>query len=222
MYYNCRGPAKGYIEALENRLLETERILLQLLPTVSTEHLSSACFPDGQSLNTLTYSNGQSQGVGLAFPKKVGIEYWASFPLASVSDVRRWQADRFRDCGVEMEDHGMNGHRTHVGPMAFSHHMVGSQVNQPSSQPGLSADQPNREIGPNFDQQMLSSPALDIRKSIDNRGPWPQVQDTSSASTGKDPERERESNRHTQSPAEPSSYPEEGIMPEKFKREFLW
>lgn len=85
-----RGPEKGYIEALELRLRDTENLLLQLLPQVSDDQLSTSFVrnpstEDGNSREPLS---------GLfARPAKRGTEYWKKFPLDTVQNVRDWQYD---------------------------------------------------------------------------------------------------------------------------------
>ncbi|KAL2835308.1 hypothetical protein BJY01DRAFT_252774 [Aspergillus pseudoustus] len=75
-----RGPAKGYIDALEHRLQETEGLLLGLLEQVSDSKLSSS----------ITHITVQPR------PGKRGSEYWKRFPLRSVEDIRSWQEDALR------------------------------------------------------------------------------------------------------------------------------
>ncbi|KAJ4508273.1 hypothetical protein HRR88_008282 [Exophiala dermatitidis] len=114
-----RGPAKGYIEGLEHRLHEAESLLLALLPLVTTEQLKCAT----NSLSTISASTANTNtntntagGVGIksnsssrdsqspaprstirsnrpVLNKKTGIEYWESFPLDTVNNIRRWQQD---------------------------------------------------------------------------------------------------------------------------------
>ncbi|RDW93504.1 Zn(II)2Cys6 transcription factor domain-containing protein [Aspergillus mulundensis] len=76
-----RGPAKGYFEALERRLQETENLLLGLLHQVSDAQLSDAIpVPHHGSPAQLRLS-------------KRGSEHWKLFPLRSVQEIRAWQAD---------------------------------------------------------------------------------------------------------------------------------
>ncbi|KAL2822602.1 hypothetical protein BJX63DRAFT_427163 [Aspergillus granulosus] len=74
------GPAKGYIEALEHRLHETEGLLLGLLEQVSDSQISSS----------IPHVPTQSRS------GKRGSEYWKRFPLRSVEGVRSWQEDALR------------------------------------------------------------------------------------------------------------------------------
>ena len=91
-----RGPSKGYIEALENRLHETEQLLLQLLPVVSDEQLAAA----NDGLVKLEIDNNEMAGTSLqafqpAAPpllnNNTSVEYWDSYPLDSFHNARRWQ-----------------------------------------------------------------------------------------------------------------------------------
>ncbi|KAJ9604768.1 hypothetical protein H2200_010882 [Cladophialophora chaetospira] len=100
-----RGPAKGYIEGLEHRLHEAESLLLALLPLVSTEQLKCATDSlfEGPSTSTnvpgLKTRDSQSPGpLALrssppVLNKKTGIDYWESFPLDTVHNIRKWQED---------------------------------------------------------------------------------------------------------------------------------
>jgi len=80
-----RGPAKGYIEALERRLHETENILLGLLEQVSDSQLAGIPHPTAQLRSG-----------------KRGTEYWGLFPLRSVQEIRSWQ----EDCQRSAPEHG--------------------------------------------------------------------------------------------------------------------
>ena len=88
-----RGPAKGYIEGLEHRLHEAETLLLQLLPIVTPDQLSVAT----AALTAASMRDSPERNTGRSSPpvlnKKTGIDYWESFPLDTVDNIRRWQAD---------------------------------------------------------------------------------------------------------------------------------
>lgn len=88
-----RGPAKGYIEGLEHRLHDAETLLLQLLPLVNSDQLTSAAAnaTATQTRDSPDHTNARSSPPILN--KKTGIDYWESFPLDTVSNIRRWQAD---------------------------------------------------------------------------------------------------------------------------------
>jgi hypothetical protein len=99
-----RGPAKGYIEGLEHRLHEAESLLLALLPIISTEQLKCATdtLADGPStINIPGLKTRDSQSPGPhamrssppVLNKKTGIDYWESFPLDTVENIRKWQDD---------------------------------------------------------------------------------------------------------------------------------
>lgn len=106
-----RGPAKGYIEALETRLKETERALWRLISVVSTETLSTA-FSDAvtaqipSSLSVTTLETTEE--------KKSAIAYWEQVPIQSAEEVLAWkdsvdhlspvETDRTRNPG-EATDH---------------------------------------------------------------------------------------------------------------------
>lgn len=98
-----RGPAKGYIEGLEHRLHEAESLLLTLLPVVSSNQLKCAIDSLNSHTSSTTILGLKSRDSRSPTPhirssppvlnKKTGIEYWESFPLDSVENVRRWQDD---------------------------------------------------------------------------------------------------------------------------------
>ncbi|KAJ5157145.1 uncharacterized protein N7482_008245 [Penicillium canariense] len=81
-----RGPAKGYIEALEHRLQVTENAFLKLLAQVSDSQLLDA-FPDDAS-----FKQDSPHGyTPLARLEKQGIEHWPQFPLDTADNIRQWQ-----------------------------------------------------------------------------------------------------------------------------------
>ncbi|KAJ5824026.1 hypothetical protein N7447_006366 [Penicillium robsamsonii] len=101
-----RGPEKGYVEALENRLKLTESILLDLLPHVSDEQLSAA-IPRRE--------NSQDHGTGtyMPFPRlaKRGIESWSQFPLDTSHGIRGWQQACTEPARVGLETQGSKKRR---------------------------------------------------------------------------------------------------------------
>ncbi|KIX99361.1 uncharacterized protein Z520_04937 [Fonsecaea multimorphosa CBS 102226] len=113
---HLRGPAKGYIEGLEHRLHEAESLLLALLPIISTEQLK--CATDSLSaspstnLNILGLKTRDSPSPGPhtmrssppVLNKKTGIEYWESFPLDTVDNIRKWQ----EDCALHSGSNGQS------------------------------------------------------------------------------------------------------------------
>ncbi|KAL4881207.1 hypothetical protein BJY04DRAFT_189341 [Aspergillus karnatakaensis] len=74
-----RGPAKGYIEALEHRLQETENLLLGLLDQVS----------DSQLAESIPHATAQPR----SGKRGNELEYWKRYPLRSVNEIRNWQED---------------------------------------------------------------------------------------------------------------------------------
>lgn len=80
-----RGPAKGYIEVLENRLHETETVLLKVLSQI----------PDAQLASTLARDQSNRSDGYSPFPRlgKRGIDYWRRFPLDTAGNIRKWQQD---------------------------------------------------------------------------------------------------------------------------------
>lgn len=88
------GPAKGYVEALEQRLHETEDVLLKVVSQLNQAQLASMLssqtpFPtddDSQDKN-------KSSRITLLPSRKLGVEYWKSFPLRDAESIQRWQQD---------------------------------------------------------------------------------------------------------------------------------
>lgn len=76
-----RGPSKGFNEALEIRLQETEKVLLKMLSIISPEQLSEAfSIPTADEFKSLD--------------KKACMEDWLNFPLKSAEDVDLWFLNR--------------------------------------------------------------------------------------------------------------------------------
>lgn len=93
-----RGPAKGYIEGLEHRLHDAESLLLQVLPFISQTQLRAATA--SLSIDRISETEDPSADKRASPPplnKKTGIDYWDSFPLDTVDNIRRWQ----NDCEVQ-------------------------------------------------------------------------------------------------------------------------
>ncbi|PKX89546.1 uncharacterized protein P174DRAFT_300697 [Aspergillus novofumigatus IBT 16806] len=86
--HQARGPAKGYIEALEHRLHETEQTLLRLLAHMNDEQLSTAL------------ERGQSPFLRSG---KNDAQYWRRYPLRTARDLRKWQ----QDCSAETRVAGL-------------------------------------------------------------------------------------------------------------------
>ncbi|KAL3461445.1 hypothetical protein BJX64DRAFT_156013 [Aspergillus heterothallicus] len=92
-----RGPAKGYIDALEHRLQETESLLMGLLEQVTDSQLSSS----------IPHAMTQPR------PGKRGSEYWKRFPLRSVEGIRSWQEDTIlsapgrSEASIDMPNHDL-------------------------------------------------------------------------------------------------------------------
>ncbi|KAL6900208.1 hypothetical protein GGI43DRAFT_62481 [Trichoderma evansii] len=91
-----RGPAKGYIEALEQRLAVTEAVLLQLLQ-VSDDTVLQDAFKHEPSRRTDVLNMAAStttDAAGRIEAKKTGtIAHWDNFPLNTADDVKRWAGE---------------------------------------------------------------------------------------------------------------------------------
>ncbi|KZZ91133.1 Zn(2)-C6 fungal-type DNA-binding domain protein [Moelleriella libera RCEF 2490] len=94
-----RGPAKGYVEALEHRLAATEAALLQLYSVVD-ERLLEAAFQDSEAYMAQR-SGGEGGGGGAYAGNGVArqaenkraddnLAQWECFPLLTAADVKHW------------------------------------------------------------------------------------------------------------------------------------
>jgi hypothetical protein len=93
-----RGPPKGYIEALEARLLKTEQLLLQTLSFLSPDQIAIAANRGNSISDSLQASNsndGQYHDLPGRSLQKLGVQYWKTFPLQSADDVQRWWLDQW-------------------------------------------------------------------------------------------------------------------------------
>ncbi|KAJ5678788.1 hypothetical protein N7462_007032 [Penicillium macrosclerotiorum] len=81
-----RGPAKGYVEALEHRLQITENVLLTLLSQVSETQLGNV-FPE----RLASKQEKRTAYAPLARIEKKGIEDWSQYPLDTARNIRIWQ-----------------------------------------------------------------------------------------------------------------------------------
>ncbi|EXJ68580.1 uncharacterized protein A1O5_08374 [Cladophialophora psammophila CBS 110553] len=82
------GPAKGYIEALEIRLKETERVLWRILSACPQDSLTAAFSPEVQDRIPQHLSVGT---LGTTEEKKSAIAFWEQFPLYTIEDVLVWK-----------------------------------------------------------------------------------------------------------------------------------
>ncbi|PWY82919.1 hypothetical protein BO70DRAFT_428983 [Aspergillus heteromorphus CBS 117.55] len=140
-----RGPAKGYIEALEQRLHETESLLLKLLSDIPDSHLLSATVPDTPPPHTYTSP--------LRLGAKRGTDYWKRFPLHTVRDIRDWQ----QDC--------LNQREPSRGPESVKQH-----YHQHQHHPSISVPV---SLPPPPDTEPLRDPQLPIPEFNDRHDPSP-------------------------------------------------
>ncbi|EKG18379.1 hypothetical protein MPH_04380 [Macrophomina phaseolina MS6] len=87
-----RGPAKGYLEAIEARLDDVEHILLQVLPLIPRDQLMNSVTCPSDSASHVVDSNQKRT----TQEKRAALDYWASFPLNSPQAVLSWCNDRLR------------------------------------------------------------------------------------------------------------------------------
>ncbi|EXJ86905.1 hypothetical protein A1O3_03859 [Capronia epimyces CBS 606.96] len=85
---NASGPAKGYTEALETRLKETERVLWSLLSASPTETLSAAFAAEMQDRMPLSLA---ITTLCTTEEKKAAIAHWERFPLQTAGEVLAWK-----------------------------------------------------------------------------------------------------------------------------------
>jgi len=81
-----RGPAKGYIEALEARLCDTEEVLSRVLTYLSADEVSEALLRS----NLDSTQPSRSYSGLLLHDRKQAVDVWTNFPLKSADDVKRW------------------------------------------------------------------------------------------------------------------------------------
>ncbi|KAK8147932.1 hypothetical protein G3M48_000723 [Beauveria asiatica] len=83
-----RGPAKGYTEALEHRLRETETALLRIVSVV-----------DGPTLEAAFHDSGGGGGARGGMPDAISeaktdkaemAAHWETFPLSTPGDIMTW------------------------------------------------------------------------------------------------------------------------------------
>ncbi|KAM3560157.1 hypothetical protein MY1884_003106 [Beauveria asiatica] len=87
-----RGPAKGYTEALEHRLRETETALLRIVSVV-----------DGPTLEAAFHDSGGGGGARVGMPDAISeaktdkaemAAHWETFPLSTPGDIMTWANDQ--------------------------------------------------------------------------------------------------------------------------------
>ncbi len=83
MLSDSSGPAKGYTEALEHRLRETESALLRIISVVDGATLSSA-FADSMASGIIdTHPDTNTDKAEMA-------AHWEQFPLSTSGDIINW------------------------------------------------------------------------------------------------------------------------------------
>lgn len=88
-----RGPAKGYIEALESRLHSAESLLLAVLPLVNDNTLERASQALQQDLDDDGDGIRGKRSSPPTLNKKTGLDYWDQFPIDNRWNIRKWQND---------------------------------------------------------------------------------------------------------------------------------
>ncbi|VUC33495.1 unnamed protein product [Clonostachys rosea] len=101
-----RGPAKGYTEALERRLGDTELALVQLLLVSTPETIAGAFKPDTLELAQSILANRQANaesGEGLLEGERAEaslMTHWENTSLKTVDGINEW-VKSMRDVGPE-------------------------------------------------------------------------------------------------------------------------
>ncbi|KAK5058632.1 hypothetical protein LTR84_010896 [Exophiala bonariae] len=138
---NKRGPAKGYIEGLEHRLHEAESLLLALLPLITPSQLHTAadCLNSNSTSNNLGVTSRDSasptprntRSSPPVLNKKTGIDYWESFPLDTVENIRKWQDDCALHSSVQPQRESQGSFRNSIDDIRPNVHFT-----HQSSRPG--------------------------------------------------------------------------------------
>lgn len=143
------GPAKGYTEALEQRLRETETALLRLWDASSSDAIERAFAGDIESFNGRRVTpSADSCDSG---PAKAGlIKHWEEYPLESATDIQRWAADVV-GCGetASVEGPGIGGTASLIAqPLSAPSRAVQTRPTSsaPPAPPGINTnDRPYQE-----------------------------------------------------------------------------
>lgn len=96
-----RGPAKGYTEALETRLKETERVLWRVLSVAPTDSLTTAFSPDVQNQTPASLSISTLERTE---EKKSAVAFWERFPLQTIEDLLAWKTELESASAFTLED----------------------------------------------------------------------------------------------------------------------
>ena len=158
-----RGPAKGYIEGLEHRLHEAETLLLHLLPTVTPVQLDAAT---ANLHHSYPNSNHDSPSDGISgsysppvLNKKTGVEYWESFPLDSVDNIRRWQHDCAQHNSYRDELTRTSRHGSRPNSADLSREVVLSPARKQNHVPHFRTSMSNEDFVPTTRAEYLNTQA---------------------------------------------------------------
>ncbi|GIJ84495.1 hypothetical protein Asppvi_003342 [Aspergillus pseudoviridinutans] len=154
--HQARGPAKGYIEALEHRLHETEHVILRLLAHMSDEQLVIAVEGDQSPF----LRSGKND-----------VQYWRRYPLRTARDLREWQ----RGCSTETR--ASPSRRTEVSAQSEVEADENSPV--PSERQRTEQPVPAYERGTSAHEFGLKSTQVIRGKDMYQRAPWENGYDSS-------------------------------------------
>ncbi|KAF9885789.1 hypothetical protein FE257_012371 [Aspergillus nanangensis] len=119
-----RGPEKGYIEALELRLRDTEDLLLNTLSQISDTQLETVLGSDPS--NEQSHAGHEQHPSRVIRQAKRGNDYWKRFPLDTTQNVREWQRDcsdheRYRSTSQEATlEKGRTEHPSNTNGILFA------------------------------------------------------------------------------------------------------
>ncbi|KAL7930361.1 hypothetical protein V8C35DRAFT_313043 [Trichoderma chlorosporum] len=190
-----RGPAKGYIEALEHRLAVTEAVLLQLLQ-VSDDAVLQDAFKHEPSkradvLNTAAAAT-TTDAAGRIEAKKTGtIAHWDNFPLNTADDVKRWAgevlghpADGLETNGKARQDADPKSFKSYPVPsdplpgslpevsLRASAEVFASQPMEPTATALPTAVEPALASGTPFAKGMVSGEVFDLSQDFRRQFVW--------------------------------------------------
>lgn len=115
------GPAKGYTDALEHRLRETETALLRLWMATAEDSVELAFgdkvhLPDSSSLSP---NYGQQTPARTGSDKAHVASQWENFPLTSAQDIGRW-AREAKGAAKASESRSMRDDSVSLNPVSFN------------------------------------------------------------------------------------------------------
>lgn len=163
---NPRGPAKGYLEALEHRLEATEAALLRLA-SVSNDDIIEAAFQSPLQRPLFSQLNEETEPSGNEPRKAAMLEFWEQYPLETPQEVLSWARESRRRQGSNGRQ--ISHHRQNILTTTSQYNDQGLSDTEVSlnddsllAQQGLATEQPENSLSHHVDHghdnQPLSSP----------------------------------------------------------------